>query len=433
MMEHKQTLISQIILGAIERAPRNFDNLIELCHSLFPDELQTVLDGMVSDMLIGKMDDEYTLNSSSLKRWTKIQIDWQENLDRSHKALIDIMDRIHLPHCLDYEWWFTHTSREDLSYRIVNQNPLPVPHTIAFLGSPLLGAFLSLLVPETEIYILDKSKATLDTISKSLNLRRLHLVHYDAENPLPNDLIGIAQMVFFDPPWYEDYYKLFLRRSMQLSYGNYSMIAIVLFPILTRPTSLQERKRVLETAMSYGLSVVDIEPRVAHYLTPRFEYESLNKKGISVKNWRKGDLVLFLSDGGCLPENIAIRVEQFQWKEAIIGKVKVKVKIKEENPNIYIAPVILTAHGSEAILSSVSRRDPFRNEVDLWTSTHRGLKIKGWKAVWKIVEGMQDCVTTTEEMVTRIKDFYIEVDIPDSVYEDVEKVWTQLRGHILER
>ena len=57
----------------------------------------------------------------------------------------------------------------------------------------------------------------------------------------------------------------------------------------------------------------------------------------------------------------------------------------------------------------------------------------GWKAIWKIVEGMQDCVTTTEEIVARIRDFYPGVDIPDSIYEDVEKVRTQLRGYISER
>lgn len=280
---------------------------------------------------------------------------------------------------------------------------------------------------------MDKSKSTLDTISKSLDLQRLHLIQYDAENPLPKELIGIAQMVFFDPPWYVDYYELFLRRSMQLSYGNYATVAFVLFPVLTRPNSLQERKQVIEIAMSHGLSLVNIEPQAAHYLTPRFEQESLNKKGIEVKNWRKGDLVLFLSDGSRLPENIAVKVEQFQWNEAIIGKVKVKVKIKDENPNVYIAPEILITHGCDAILSSVSRRDPFRNEVDLWTSTQRGFKIKGWKAIWKIVEGMQEGVTTTEEIVDRIKDFYPGVDIPDSVHEDVEKVQTQLKKYISER
>ncbi len=385
---------------------------------------------MVIAKLIRKIGNEYVLDDSIPNRWNKTQTDWQENLDKAYKTLSMIMDNIHLPHCLDYEWWFTHTSREDLAYKIINHNLLPVPKRIVFLGSPLLGAFISLLVPETEVYILDKSKSTLDIISKSLDLQRLHLIQYDAENPLPKELIGIAQMVFFDPPWYVDYYELFLRRSMQLSYGNYSTVAIVLFPVLTRPNSLQERKQVIEIAMSYGLSLVNIEPQAAHYLTPRFEQESLNKKGIKVKNWRKGDLVLFLSDGSRLPENIAVKVEQFQWKEAIVGKVKIKVKIKDENPNVYIAPEILIAHGCDAILSSVSRRDPFRNEVDLWTSTQRGCKIKGWKAIWKIVEGMQDGLDTTEEIVDRIKEFYPGVDIPDSVYEQVEEVRTQLKEYI---
>lgn len=214
MVEYNQTLVGQMIIGSLERAPKSFDKLLEICHSIFPDELQTILDGMVNDRLIRKIENEYSLDPSIPNRWIKIQTDWQENLDNAYKALSKIMDNIHLPHCLDYEWWFTHTSREDLAYKIINHNPLSVPRSIAFLGSPLLGVFISLLVPETDVYILDKSKSTLDAINKSLNLERLHLIRYDAENPLPVELVGIAQMVFFDPPWYVDYYELFLRRSM---------------------------------------------------------------------------------------------------------------------------------------------------------------------------------------------------------------------------
>ncbi|MDD3190962.1 MAG: hypothetical protein PHI66_04720 [Candidatus Pacebacteria bacterium] len=433
MTQNGQTLIGQIIIGALEKSPRNFNRILEICHSTFPDELETILVGMENDGIVIRSEDEYKLDPSIPNLWNTIQNDWQENLDRAYKASSDIMTNIHLPHCLDYEWWFTHSGRQDLAYKLINHSLLPVPKCIAFLASPLLGAFISSLVPETEVYILDRSKTTLDTIGKTLDNKNLHLIHYDAENPLPTKLIGIAQMAFFDPPWYVEYYELFMRRCMQLTYGNYATVAMVLFPVLTRPNSLQERRQVIETAMSYDLSLINIEPQVAHYLTPRFESEVLNKKGINVKNWRKGDLALFFSDGSRLPENIATKIERFQWKEALIDKVKIKVKIKDENRNVYIAPEILTVHGSDAILSSVSRRDPFRDEVDLWTSTQRGFKIKGWKVIWKIIEGMQDGVTTTEEMVARVQESYPDVEVPDSVYAEVEKVWNQLKEHISKR
>lgn len=38
MVEYSQTLVGQTIIGSLERAPKNFDKLLEICHSIFPDE-----------------------------------------------------------------------------------------------------------------------------------------------------------------------------------------------------------------------------------------------------------------------------------------------------------------------------------------------------------------------------------------------------------
>ena len=383
---------------------------------------------MESNHLVRHEGDEYTLDPAMPNCWRNIHADWQENLDGVYTSLSTIMGRIHLPHCLDYEWWFTHGGRERVAEILLYRNPLPAPETVVFLGSPLFGAFVAALLPESRIYILDKSQATLDVIKNAVDSDRVSLVHYDAEQSLPQELIGVADMVFFDPPWYVDYYDLFLRRSMQLAFGHYATVAFVLFPFLARPASLQERKQVLEIAMSYGLSLVLMESQVAHYYTPQFEQESLKEKGIDAKNWRKGDLAIFISDGTRLPENIALRVEDSEWMEILIGKIKVKVRVKNEDPNVYVAPELLNFGEGNVTLPSVSRRDPLRNEIDLWTSTQRGFKIKGWKAVWKIVEGIKKSLTI-EEIFESIRQTYSATTIPNSAKQDVENVWRQLREH----
>lgn len=311
---------------------------------------------------------------------------------------------------------------------LLHSNPLPVPESVVFLGSPLFGAFASALLPESQIHILDKSGATLEAIKEDVDSERVRLVCYDAEEPLIQELIGIADMVFFDPPWYVDYYDLFLRRSMQLIFNRYATVAFVLFPLLTRPASLQERKQVFEIAMAYGLSLVAMESHVAHYYTPQFEQESLAIKGIDAKNWRRGDLAMFISDGTCLPENIALRVEEGRWLELIVSKIKVKVRVKDEDPDTYISPELLDFADGKVALPTVSRRDPIRNEIDLWTSTQRGFKIKGWKAVWKIAEGIRDNFSL-EEIFERIRQDYPNATIPESEKPAVEKVWHELRSH----
>lgn len=54
MVEYSQTLVGQMIIGSLERAPKSFDKLLKICHSIFPDELQAILDGMVNDRIIRK-------------------------------------------------------------------------------------------------------------------------------------------------------------------------------------------------------------------------------------------------------------------------------------------------------------------------------------------------------------------------------------------
>lgn len=428
MTQTEKTLAHYAVIRSLERSPQTFKQLLESCHSLFPDQLASLLGEMEANHLVRRDGEEYALDGSIPNRWRRLYTDWNENLDRAYTSLSAIMGRIHLPHCLDYEWWFTHSDREKVAELLLHNNPLQTPESVVFLGSPLFGAFASALLPESKIYILDKSDATLETIRKDVDSERVHLIHYDAEESLPQELVGSADMVFFDPPWYVDYYDLFLRRSMQLSYGRYATVAFVLFPLLTRPASLQERKRVFEIAMSYGLSLVSMETHVAHYYTPQFERETLVRRGIEAKNWRRGDLAMFISDGTRLPENIALRVEEGQWRELIVGKVKVKVRVKDENPDIYIAPELLDFADGHVALPTVSRRDPIRKEIDLWTSTQRGFKIKGWRAIWKIVEGIRDNLSF-EEIFESIRREYPNATIPELEKSAVEKVWRELRSH----
>jgi len=428
MAQSEKTLVQYAVMRSLERSPQTFKQLLESCHSLFPDQLAELLGEMKKDNLVRRDGEEYVLDSSVPNLWRKIHADWNENLDKAYTSLSAIMGRIHLPHCLDYEWWFTHSGRERVAELLLHSNPLLAPSVVVFLGSPLFGAFTSALLPESQIYILDKNEATLEAIRRDVDAGRVHLVRYDAENPLPQEFIGIADMVFFDPPWYVDYYDLFLRRSMQLAFGRYATVAFVLFPFLTRPTSLQERKRVFEIAMSYGLSLVLMETQVAHYYTPQFEQEFLTSKGIDAKNWRRGDLAMFISDGTRLPENIALRVEEGRWQELIVGKIKVKVRVKDEDSNVYISPELLNFADGNVALPTVSRRDPIRNEIDLWTSTQRGFKIKGWRVIWKIVEGIRDNLSF-EKIFESIRREYPNTEIPESEKPAVEKVWRELRSY----
>ncbi|MFC1640686.1 hypothetical protein ACFL2D_01405 [Patescibacteria group bacterium] len=421
-------LVEQYILRNLQEGLKSFDELLQLCHSLYPTELNATLERLeAADQIIKlKGNRGYLARGDKPDLWRELQTSWDDNLERANQAFVALMHQIPQPHNIDYEWWFTHMSREELASKILTESPLPIPERMVFLASPLFGAFVSMLVPDTDCLILDKSSATLDTIAKVVDNPRLSLVNYDAENPLPDEYIGIADFVFFDPPWYLDYYDLFFRRSVLLASGKSSVIANILFPVLTRSTSFSERRELMNNAGEYGLSLVKIEEQAAHYLTPEFELQSLRREGIKARNWRKGDLAFFVSDGTKHLENRYQQLEQYKWVEALIDRIKVKVKIKEDEPeDTYFKPEILKTHERNATLASVSRRDPFREQIDLWTSTHQGYKTRGWKALWIIAQ----CISRNEDATqaaNAIRSEFPGNTFPDSFESDIETVWQEL-------
>ncbi|GIW57080.1 MAG: hypothetical protein KatS3mg083_025 [Candidatus Dojkabacteria bacterium] len=202
-------------------------------------------------------------------------------------------------------------------------------------------------------------------------------LYSSAAEQITQELVRIADMVFSDPPWYADHHDFFLRRSMWWAYGRYATVAFVLLPLLTRPASFQERRRVLRTAMSYRLSIVPIETYGAHCHTPRFGRGTLAGRRIEAKNRRRDDLAVFILDGTRQPKNVVLRGEVKQWRGLSVGRVKMKAQVKDENPDAYIVPELLDFAGGDVVLPTVSRRDLIRKEIDLWTSTQRGSKIKG--------------------------------------------------------
>ena len=325
---HGTPLSEQIILRILQEGPKTFESVLRLSHSMFPDELLKLLTTMEIKGVIYHEGDEYSINSSLVKRWRGVVENWQENLNLAHEALRRVNENIHLPHALDYEWWFMDSSREQLACKMILENFLPLPRSVVFLGSPLFGAFVSIMLPDVETYILDKSFVSLEVIAHCVHGTRLHLYEYNGENPLPSELLGKAQMIFLDPPWYVEYYNTFFRRCAWLTHSQIATIGTILFPILTRPNSQQERNQVLTCATEYGFQLISLYPQAVQYETPHFELEALKARNILVQNWRYADLAVFVSTGQVLPENTYYSLEKHEWKEFLVKKVKVKVKVK---------------------------------------------------------------------------------------------------------
>lgn len=376
--------VKQAVLKKLNRKPDTLTGILKQTHSIFPDELVKILTRMQTEHLIRqRKDGHYTLTHKKNKPTYKNRI------SAANATMEEVMKALHLPHCLDYEWWFAPQTHEQLLMRLNTYTQTPNPKHMAFLGAPLFGAFCALVYPDREITILDKSSSTINVLKKYLKAKNQHLIVYNAEDPLPKEQIGRADFVFFDPPWYVEYYDLFAKRALQMTHGHISTIASILFPSLTRPQSLQERAVFLrKMTTSYHLNPIHLEADVANYVVPFFEEKALEREHLHTGNWRTGDMIIFLNDGRLLPKNKSYPLEKATWAEFVLGKVKIKVRRKETETG-YVPPDILLENSANAVLSSVSRRSPVRKDIDLWTSTHIGLKIRGWQATACILEGME--------------------------------------------
>jgi hypothetical protein len=128
---------------------------------------------------------------------------------------------------------------------------------------------------------------------------------------------------------------------------------------------------------------------------------------------------------------IVYRIEKEEWTEFLVGKIKIKLRVKDENPDIYVVPEISDVRDKNSGFPSVSRRDPLRAEIDLWTSTQRGFKIRGYKVMEKIVEGIQNNLSITE-IFSNVKQSFSAGVVPDSALQDIESVSQKLCQHIHE-
>lgn len=376
-------LVERAVLKRLQQNPASLTDLLQHTHSIFPDELLKILSTMQENgQIILSKDHTYRQIqqlSSNQKRLLKHQ---------AEEKIHNLMHDLHLPHCLDYEWWFDAKTHASLLNKLETKSQTNAPEHMVFLGAPIFGAYCAMMNPNRKITILDKSASTIDVLKKHLSNPKHRAIVYNAEDPLPKALIGQADFVFFDPPWYVEYYDLFAKRALQLTHGHISTIASILFPTLTRPQSMAERSHYfMKMTQSYKLQLVELQSDAAIYMIPYFEEKALDQKQIRLGNWRTGDMAIFLNNGTVLPQNKAYPIEKNLWEEHVIGKVKIKIR-KNAGETGYVKPEILKSTDEEAVVSSVSRRSPTRKDIDLWTSTHVGLKIKGWETVSVILAGI---------------------------------------------
>ena len=268
------------------------------------------------------------------------------------------------PHPLDYDWrWDPRTARMLLARCLRATRP---GDTIALLGTPTL---LAAVVGRHERHwlLLEASEATATALASQYPAEVIRCDLASDELPQLH-----AQAVVADPPWYPGDTRVFLWAAARLSVPG----AVVLFAQptpATRPGVLGERAGILSFAHRNGLEVTGLRSAALAYISPPFERAALDAAGLLrlvPLTWRRGDLIE-LRRTGSPPAARPQAQRNESWREVTLDGARIRFRLDVPAHESASADPQLVPLVRGDIMPAVSRRDPVRGQVRVWTAGNR--------------------------------------------------------------
>ena len=139
-------------------------------------------------------------------------------------------------------------------------------------------------------------------------------------------------------------------------------------PAATRPSAEVDRTATLNFALRLGLQLISDEPLGLSYETPFFETNALAAANLHPPaRWRRGDLLIFRKTRPASRPAPATSRRR-DWVEVTVGRMRLFIKgVAADTGGPHgLIPIV-----AGDILASVSRRDPRRRMVSVWTSGNR--------------------------------------------------------------
>ena len=254
------------------------------------------------------------------------------------------------PHVVDGDWRYSRPTASkllDLVVRNVGKHA-----TCVHIGSPSTYRAALSAYPEAGKHILHDRNAFL----------------HDPNATVMLDGGATADAAILDPPWYPDDTLTFLR----VAAGALRDDALVLLAQpgrLTRPNVEQERETILEGATAFGYAWIHTLPDYVRYEMPHFEFVTL-RRTIDQRvpaDWRTGDLLLLRFDSAedrLSGEELPSQGGGERWADVSLGPVRYKYRRTETSDT-------LGCLTSDGMARTVSRRDPLRPSVGVWSTGNR--------------------------------------------------------------
>jgi len=342
----KQTTFEHTIDDWVSRSLRDdrkdFRALVHSLPGIFPSEVLKSVCRLQRNRAI-----------SSTKAQTIVNSAKQKAFHITSRSLNNLL----VPHPLDFDWRFDLQAVSHLT-KICES----ISDFVICLGTPSLFEHFRRR-PKTRTMFVDSNLAAIKHFGTS---RFGEVVNCNCfSDPIP---LVRSDVVVLDPPWYEQHSRAFLWVAAQMCNIN-GKVLISVPPIGTREGVASERIRLFDFARQLGLTVESIHEEVLPYETPHFEHNTLRKLGIHclLGSWRCGTLVTFQKHFHNRVDR-PVATEPHQWKEVSVFETRIRIRsvLRSRSDDPRLIPLV-----PGNVLNSVSRNNPIRTEVDVWTSGNR--------------------------------------------------------------
>jgi hypothetical protein len=286
-----------------------------------------------------------------------------------------------MPHPLDFDWRYAAAANERLldEYATLAQ----VPGRLAVLGAPSVVPEAFRRNPNGKVMAIDRNAAFVMALRRAYPRARVILCDL-MRGKLP--AFPEAAVVIADPPWYAEHLHSFLWAGCQMCRLK-GHVLVSLPPVGTRPGVANERAKLLALAEEWGLRLVRLDEGALPYLSPPFEQNALRADGTPrvPVDWRRGDLVTFARTRLFKRSRPLAPAFEEAWHEAeVLG---VRVRLRNQGDVGFIDPRLVSLVAGD-ILPTVSRRDPRRRGVDVWTTGNRIFLCRGTGILLRIFEAL---------------------------------------------
>lgn len=197
-----------------------------------------------------------------------------------------------------------------------------------------------------------------------------------------------------------------LLNSLPGVYPSVALCSLVsLPPIGTRLGIESDMQRFFEWSKKLGLSLIKEEKGILPYTSPPFEINALRAENFHNLNreWRRGDLAVFVKREHTLIERpLVLPDSEDKWFEEMVQEVR--IKLKPYDVLEFKDPKLLTVVKNN-IFPAVSRREPRRRIIEVWTSGNRVFACEGRFVLQEILRELssgQSATMILSEKLNRI-------------------------------